>query len=106
MASKSGFAIDLCRVFWMSDAGNLFINLIDILCNFTDFKKSMCAFMYQSIPSLTILPGNFFDGQIPHTPGKKELKTPTPWAYKNELNLLPPRGGAFFSIIHYKNMKR
>ena len=45
--------------------------------------------MYQSIPSLTIPPGNFFDGRIPHPPAKKELKTPTPRAYKNELKPQP-----------------
>ena len=45
--------------------------------------------MYQSIPSLTIPPGNFFAGRIPHTPGKKEFKTPTPRAYKNELKPQP-----------------
>ena len=32
-------------------------------------------------------PGNFFDGRIPHPRAKKEFKTPTPWAYKNELKL-------------------
>ena len=51
--------------------------------------------MYQSIPSLTIPPGNFFDGRIPHPPGKKEFKTPTPRAYKNELK--PTPRGIFFS---------
>ena len=33
--------------------------------------------MYQSIPSLTIPPGNVFDERIPHPSGKKEVKTPT-----------------------------
>ena len=41
--------------------------------------------MYQSIPSLTIPPGNFFDGRIPHPLGKKEFKTPSPRAFKKEL---------------------
>ena len=30
-------------------------------------------------------PRQFFDRRIPHPPGKKEFKTPTPLAYKNEL---------------------
>ena len=45
--------------------------------------------MYQSIPSLTIPPGNFFDGRIPHPPDKKEFKTPTSRDYKNELKPHP-----------------
>ena len=44
--------------------------------------------MYQSVPSLTIPPGqnpgNFFDGQIPH-PWAKRDPNPHPRAYKNEL---------------------
>ena len=64
--------------------------------------------MYQSIPSLTIPPppwANFLMGEFP-TPlsgAKKKFKTPTPRAYKNELK---PHPGAFFSIIHYKNMEK
>ena len=27
-------------------------------------------------------PGQFFDRRIPHPPGKKEFKTPTPWPIK------------------------
>ena len=49
--------------------------------------------MYQSIQSLTIPPGNFFDGRIPRPLGKKGVQNPHPWAYKNELNLTP--GGIF-----------
>ena len=45
--------------------------------------------MYQSIPSLTIPPGNFFDGRIPHSPGKKRVENPHPRAYKNELKRHP-----------------
>ena len=48
-------------------------------------------------------PGNFFDGRIPHPRAKKEFKTPTPRAYNNELK---PHPRAFFSIIHYKDMKK
>ena len=63
--------------------------------------------MYQSIPSLTIPPGKnpraiFLTGEFPTPRAKKEFKTPTPRAYKNELK---PTPGAFFSIIHYKNIK-
>ena len=45
--------------------------------------------MYQSIPSLTIPPGKFFDGRIPHPPGKKGVQNPHPRAYKNELKPHP-----------------
>ena len=41
--------------------------------------------MYQSIRSLTIPPGNFFMGEFLTPWAKKEFKTPTSWAYKNEL---------------------
>ena len=58
--------------------------------------------MYQSIPSLTILPGNFLMGEFPITPEQKRSSKPHPRAYKNEVK---PTPGAFFSIIHYKNMK-
>ena len=34
-------------------------------------------------------PGNFFDGRIPHPQAKKKFKTPTPWAYQNELKPNP-----------------
>ena len=59
--------------------------------------------MYQPIPSLTIPPGNFFDGQIPHL-GQKEFKTPNPRAYKNELKP-HPRGHfpQLFTIKTWKN---
>ena len=40
-------------------------------------------------------PGNFFDRRIPHPPGKKEFKTPTPRAYKNDLK--PHPGGIFLN---------
>ena len=36
------------------------------------------AIMYQSIPSLAIPPGQFFDGRIPHLRAKKSSKPPTP----------------------------
>ena len=42
-------------------------------------------------------------GEFPTPQAKKEFKTSTPWAYKNELK---PHPRAFFSIIHYKNMKK
>ena len=45
---------------------------------FTDQISYLSELMYQSIPSLTIPPGNFFDGRIPH-----------PRAYKNELKPHP-----------------
>ena len=45
--------------------------------------------MYQSIPSLTIPFGNFFDGRIPHPPGKQGVQNPHPWAYKNKLKPHP-----------------
>ena len=45
--------------------------------------------MYQSIPSLTIPPGNFFDGRIPHPRPKKGVQNPHPRAYKNELKPHP-----------------
>ena len=48
-------------------------------------------------------PDNFFDRRIPHPWARKEFKTPTPGAYTNELK---PTSEAFFSIIHYKNMKK
>ena len=64
--------------------------------------------MYQSIPSLTIPPwakpqGNFFDGRIPHPPGKKEFKTPTPRAYENELK--PHPQGIFLNYSPQKHDK-
>ena len=60
--------------------------------------------MYQSIPSLTIPPGNFLMGEYPTPRARKKSKASTPWAYKNELK--PHPRGAFFSIIHSKNMKK
>ena len=49
--------------------------------------------MYQSIPSLTIppgkTPGQLFGWANSPPPGKKEFKTPTPRAYKNELKPIP-----------------
>ena len=45
--------------------------------------------MYQSIPSLTIPLGNFFDGRILHPLGKKKVQNPDPRAYKNELKPHP-----------------
>ena len=59
--------------------------------------------MYQSIPSLTIPPGNFLMGEFSNPRAKRKFKTPTPRAYRNELK---PHPGAFSSIIHYKNMKK
>ena len=52
-------------------------------------RVSYLAVMYQSIPSLTIPPGNFFDGRIPHPSGKREFKTPTPGPIKRAKT--PPR---------------
>ena len=47
------------------------------------FFTDSVRLMYQSIPGLTIPPGNFFDGQIPHLPGqKKRVQNPHPRAYK------------------------
>ena len=51
--------------------------------------------MYQSIPSLTIPPGNFLMDEFPTPRAKKEFKTPTVRAYKNELK--PHPGGIFLS---------
>ena len=58
--------------------------------------------MYQSSPSLTIPRAIFLMGEFP-TPGQKRVQNPHLRAYKNELKPHPP---AFFSIIHYKNMKK
>ena len=38
----------------------------------------ICFVLVISKPDHPPSPGNFFDGRIPHPPGKKELKTPTP----------------------------
>ena len=51
--------------------------------------------MYQSIQSLTIPPGQFFDGRIPHPLAKEEFKNPNPPSYKNELKAHP--GGIFLN---------
>ena len=49
-------------------------------------SQSNSSIMYQSIPSLTIPPpGNFFDGRIPHSLGKRKVQNPYPQAFKNEL---------------------
>ena len=59
-------------------------------------RTSVPTFMYQSIPSLTIPPGNFqLMGEFPHPTGKKGVQTPPPRAYKNE------HLEASFSIIHH-----
>ena len=58
--------------------------------------------MYQSIPSLTIPPGNFFDGRIPHPLGKKS-SNPHPRAYKNELK--PHPRGHFSQLFIVKTWK-
>ena len=55
--------------------------------------------MYQSIPSLTIPPGQnpraiFLMGEFP-TPGQKGVQNPHPRAYKNELK--PHPGGIFLN---------
>ena len=39
--------------------------------------------MYQSIPSLTIPPGNFLKGRIPHPQAQRKCETPTPGAEKS-----------------------
>ena len=50
--------------------------------------------MYQSIPSLTMPPGQnpraiFLMGEFPTPREKKEFKTPTPRTYENELKPHP-----------------
>ena len=57
--------------------------------------------MYQSIPSLTIPLGTFFDGQIPHHQAKKDFKTPNPQAYKNKLK--PHPRGIFLNYSWHEN---
>ena len=59
--------------------------------------------MYQSIPSLTIPPGNFFMGEFPTPWAKKKFKTPTPRAYKNELKPYPR--GIFLNYSILKTWK-
>ena len=64
--------------------------------------------MYQSIPSLTIPPGQnpqaiFLMGEFPTPQGKKSLKPPPPGPIK-WAKTPPPE--AFSSITHYKNMKK
>ena len=64
--------------------------------------------MYQSIPILTIPPGQnpqemFLMGEFPTPRAKRKFKTPTHLAYKNELK---PHPGEFPPIIYYKNMKK
>ena len=79
--------------------------------SFTTLWPLVQRIMYQSVPSLTIHspppPQNhraiFLMGKFPIPRAKKEFKTPTPWAYKNELK---PHLWGISSIIHYKNMKK
>ena len=48
--------------------------------------SGLCISQFQAWPSPS---GNFFDGQIPHPPGKKRVQNPTPRAYKNKLKPHP-----------------
>ena len=59
--------------------------------------------MYQSIPRLTIPPGNFFDGRIPQPPGRERVQNPHPRAYKNELKPYP--GDIFLNYSPEKHEK-
>ena len=110
-----------CAVFFYLFTGkSIFVPIFSVTSKFLSVWGSLNPIMYQSIPSLTIPSqakpsGNFFDERIPqppgqkgvqnpHPPGQKGVQNPHPRAYKNELNP-PPPPGAFFSIIHYKNIK-
>ena len=39
--------------------------------------------MYQSVPSLTIPPGNFLEERIPHPQAQRKCENPTPGAEKS-----------------------
>ena len=54
--------------------------------------------MYQSIPSLTIPPGNFFDGRIPHPLGKKGVQNPHSRPIKTSLNPTPGHFSQLFTV--------
>ena len=65
------------------------------------FSFVLCISQFQDWPSPRAKPpGNFFDGRIPHLPGKKSSNPPPP-AYKNELK--PHPRGIFLN--YNKNMK-
>ena len=59
--------------------------------------------MYQSIPGLTIPPGQLFDGQILH-PREKRVQNPHPQAYKNELK--PNPRGHYPQLFTIKTWKK
>ena len=98
-----------CQVIWLvlSSWKDTYLRHIPTISHcWTQLDQQYYALMYQSIPSLTISPGNFFDGRIPHPPSKKEFKTPNPRAYKNELKP-HPRGHfpQLFTIKAWKKMR-
>ena len=90
-----------------------FIKLILLLFCFAQRLSFTCETqkLYVSVNSKPDHPppraksqGNFFDGRIPHSPGKKRVQNPPPLEpIKTSYN---PTPGAFSSIIHYKNMKK
>ena len=61
------------------------------------------AVMYQSLLSLTIPPGNFLKGRIPHPPGTGKVQNPNPWGRKIVLN--PHPLGNYFQKSSKKNIK-
>ena len=62
--------------------------------------------MYQSIPSLTIPPGNFLKGRIPHPQSARKVRNPRYPGKKNCAKTQPP--GQLFSKIQQKtqNMRQ
>ena len=88
------FSAEKCKTLKFNSRDNsnsLFLSGIKLRLIMSSDIMVMFSIMYQSIPSLTIPPppGNFFDDRIPHRPGKKEFKTPTLRAYKNEVKPHP-----------------
>ena len=55
---------------------------LDLIWNLNPLELNNSELMYQSIPSLTIPLGNFFDGRISHPLGKKSSKPPPPGPIK------------------------
>ena len=72
----------------ISDRSNQLKHILVHNCFYILGETKTCI-MYQSIPSLTIPPGNFFMGEFL-----------TPWAYKNELKPHPP--GHFSQLFTVK----
>ena len=81
--------------------------MIKLLCTDTQRLLNHDVLMYQSIPSLTIPPGQpsgkFLKGRIPHPPGTGKAQNPDPRGRKIALN--PHPWGNYFRKSSKKTTK-